>query len=177
MIYKFNEHEVQLLGDGHYVAPSADVIGQVIMGDRSSVWFNAVVRGDNDLITIGERCNVQDGCVLHVDPGYPLTLEPAVSIGHMAMLHGCHIGENTLVGINSVILNNVRIGKNCIIGANSFIAEGKEIPDGSMVIGSPGRVRRALTEEEITQLSRFSESYMKRAVQFRAGALVADPRF
>ena len=169
MLYQLDEHRVELRGSGHFVAPSADVIGQVILEDEVSIWFNAVLRGDNDPIHIGPRCNIQDGSVLHTDPGHPMYLHAGVSIGHKVMLHGCTIGENTLIGINSVILNGARIGKNCIIGANSLIAEGKEIPDGSMVIGSPGRVRRNLEPEEIERLTQISRSYVQRAKQFTLG--------
>ena len=169
MLYQLDEHRVELRGSGHFVAPSADVIGQVILEEEVSIWFNAVLRGDNDPIHIGPRCNIQDGSVLHTDPGHPMYLHAGVSIGHKVMLHGCTIGENTLIGINSVILNGARIGKNCIIGANSLIAEGKEIPDGSMVIGSPGRVRRNLEPEEIERLTQISRSYVQRAKQFTLG--------
>ena len=169
MIYQLDEHRVELRGEGHFVAPSADVMGRVILEDEANVWFNAVIRGDNDVIHIGRQVNIQDGSVLHVDPGFPMRLERGVSIGHKVMLHGCHVGENTLIGINSVILNGARIGKNCIVGANSLIAEGKEIPDGTMVLGSPGRVKRELTEQEIDRLQLISKSYVQRAKQFNAG--------
>src|SRR4029079_1695180 len=122
------------------IAPNAILIGSVVLENNASVWFNVVIRGDNDVITIGENSQVQDGCVLHTDRGYPLTLGPGVSIGHMSMLHGCTIGAGSLIGIKSVLLNGSVIGKNCLIGANSLIAEGKSIPDGSLVLGSPGRV-------------------------------------
>lgn len=176
MIYQLDDHQVTFEGDGHYVADNAAVMGRVWLGPQSSVWFNAVVRGDNDEIRIGARCNIQDGSVLHVDPRYPMHLADGVSIGHKVMLHGCTIGENTLIGINSVILNGAKIGANCLIGANSLVGEGKEIPDGSMVIGSPGRVRRALTDEEIERLRYISDNYVARAAQFSAG-LRPDPRF
>lgn len=169
MLYRLDDNSVELRGDGHFIAPSADVMGQVILEAQASVWFNAVIRGDNDIIHIGPRCNIQDGSVLHVDPGFPMTLAAGVSIGHKVMLHGCTIGENTLIGINSVILNGARIGRNCIIGANTLIAEGKEIPDGSLVLGSPGRVKRSLGAEDLEMLARISASYVDRAKQFTAG--------
>ena len=172
MLYRLNDKSVELRGDGHFVAPSAEVMGQVILEAQASVWFNAVVRGDNDVIHIGPRCNIQDGSVLHVDPSFPMKLEAGVSIGHKVMLHGCFIGENTLIGINSVVLNGARIGRNCIIGANSLIAEGKEIPDGSLVMGSPGRVKRTLDEKDLEMLSRISASYVARAAQFANGLSV-----
>ena len=169
MLYRLDDKSVELRGDGHFIAPSADVVGQVILEAQASIWFNAVVRGDNDVIHIGPRCNIQDGSVLHVDPGFTMKLAAGVSIGHKVMLHGCTVGENTLIGINSVILNGARIGRNCIIGANTLIAEGKEIPDGSLVLGSPGRVKRTLGEQELEMLSRICASYVERAAQFAKG--------
>ena len=128
------------IADNAYVAPSAQIIGNVKMADHSSVWFGAVIRGDNDLIEIGARTNIQDNSVLHTDPGIPLIIGDGVIVGHRVMLHGCKIGENTLIGIGATILNGAVIGKNCIIGAHSLITEGKVIPDGSMVVGFPGRI-------------------------------------
>ena len=126
---------MEFLGD-YYVAPSASVIGSVVLGHNASVWFNCVLRGDNDVITIGDNTNVQDASVLHIDEGVPLTLGANVSIGHKVMLHGCSVGDNSLIGINAVVLNNARIGKNCLVGASSLVTEGKDIPDGSLVIGA-----------------------------------------
>jgi carbonic anhydrase/acetyltransferase-like protein (isoleucine patch superfamily) len=128
------------------VAPNATLVGKVKLEEGANVWFNAVLRGDNELILIGKNSNVQDGTVMHTDMGYPLTLGTGVTIGHNAMLHGCTVGDYSLIGINAVILNGAKIGKHCIIGANSLIGEGKEIPDGSLVMGSPGKVVRELTE-------------------------------
>jgi len=133
------------LADDAYVAPGAQLMGNVEMEAGSSVWFGAVLRGDNDLIKIGARSNIQDNSVLHTDPGMPLTIGEGVTVGHQVMLHGCSIGDNTLIGIGSTILNGTKIGKNCIIGAHTLIAEGKDIPDGSLVIGSPGRVVNAVS--------------------------------
>ena len=138
MLYQLGDTKVQV-EEGVWVAENAVVVGNVLLKENSSVWFNAVIRGDNDLITIGEGANIQDGSVLHSDPGSPLTVGANVTIGHKVMLHGCDIGEGSLVGINSVVLNNARIGKNCIIGANALITEEKEIPDNSLVMGSPGK--------------------------------------
>lgn len=149
-----------------YIAPNATVIGSVVLEHGASVWFNAVVRGDNDLITIGERSNVQDGAVLHTDEGIQLTIGRNCTIGHMVMLHGCTIGEGSLIGIKSVILNRARIGKNCIIGANSLITEGKEIPDRSLVIGSPGNVIRDVTDEEVKLLLWNAEHYVEKLRQY-----------
>ena len=147
MIYQLGDTKVQMEG-AYYVAPNAAVIGNVILRNNASVWFNAVLRGDNEPITIGEGSNVQDGAVLHTDPGFPLTLHADVTVGHQAMLHGCEVGEGSLIGINAVVLNGAKIGKNCLIGANALVTEGSEIPDNSMVLGSPGKVVRTLTEEQ-----------------------------
>jgi carbonic anhydrase/acetyltransferase-like protein (isoleucine patch superfamily) len=154
------------IADNAYVAPSAQVIGNVKMADHSSVWFGAVIRGDNDLIEIGARTNIQDNSVLHTDPGIPLIIGDGVIVGHQVMLHGCKIGENTLIGIGATILNGAEIGKNCIIGAHSLITEGKVIPDGSMVVGSPGRIIKSLTEQHFQMLRINSEVYVANAKRF-----------
>lgn len=147
--YRIGDVTPQLPSPGDYwIAPSASVMGNVRLLKGASVWFGAVVRGDNELITIGENSNVQDGSVLHSDPGSPLTIGSGVTIGHMVMLHGCTIGDNTLVGIGSIILNRTKIGKNCLIGANTLITEGKEIPDNSVVMGAPGKIVRPAGERE-----------------------------
>jgi carbonic anhydrase/acetyltransferase-like protein (isoleucine patch superfamily) len=154
------------IADNAYVAPSAQIIGNVKMADHSSVWFGAVIRGDNDLIEIGARTNIQDNSVLHTDPGIPLVIGDGVIVGHRVMLHGCKIGENTLIGIGATILNGAVIGKNCIIGAHSLITEGKVIPDGSMVVGSPGRIIKSLTEQHFQMLRINSEVYVANAKRF-----------
>jgi carbonic anhydrase/acetyltransferase-like protein (isoleucine patch superfamily) len=154
------------IADNAYVAPSAQIIGNVKMADHSSVWFGAVIRGDNDLIEIGARTNIQDNSVLHTDPGIPLIIGDGVIVGHRVMLHGCKIGENTLIGIGATILNGAVIGKNCIIGAHSLITEGKVIPDGSMVVGSPGRIIKSLTEQHFQMLRINSEVYVANAKRF-----------
>ena len=141
MKYSFEERKVVCKGD-YWIAPDAIVIGSVVLENNASVWFGCIVRADNDTVTIGENSQLQDGCVLHVDPGFPITIGRNVSVGHMAMLHGCTIGDGSLIGIKSVILNGAKVGRNCLIGANSLITEGKEIPDGSMVMGAPGKVVR-----------------------------------
>ena len=166
MIYSLGDRKVETRGR-YFVAHNATVIGSVVLGDEASVWFNSVVRGDNDFIVIGERTNIQDAAVLHVDEGVPLTVGPEVSVGHKAMLHGCTIHEGTLIGINAVILNHAVIGRNCLIGANALITEGKEIPDGSMVVGSPGRIVRSLSDEEITGLKEFSDHYVAKSALYR----------
>ena len=159
MLYALGDKAVELAGE-NYIAQNATVIGAVKIGFQSSVWFNVVIRADNDVIVIGDRSNVQDGSVLHVDEGVPMHVGNNVTIGHKVMLHGCNIGDGSLIGINSVILNHAKIGKNCLIGANTLIAEGKEIPDGSLVVGSPGRIVRQLTPEEITGIGHAAEHYV-----------------
>ncbi len=147
MKYRLADSRVDAHPDS-WVAPNAAVIGKVRLEAGASVWFNAVLRGDNELIHIGENSNVQDGTVMHTDMGWPLTLGKGVTVGHNAMLHGCSVGDHSLIGIGAVILNGAKIGKHCIIGANTLIAEGKEIPDGSLVVGSPGKVVRELSEQQ-----------------------------
>jgi carbonic anhydrase/acetyltransferase-like protein (isoleucine patch superfamily) len=152
-----------------WIADSAAVMGRVIMHKDSSVWFGATLRGDNDPITIGEGSNVQDGSVLHTDTGSPLTIGKYCTIGHMVMLHGCEIGDGSLVGIGSIVLNGAKIGKNCLIGANSLITEGKVIPDGSMVMGAPGKVVRELTEQQIQMMSAGSHHYVENWKRYAKG--------
>jgi len=149
-----------------WVAPNATLIGKVQLDAGASVWFNVVMRGDNELIHIGENSNVQDGSVLHTDMGHPLSLGTGVTVGHKAMLHGCVVGDYSLIGISAVILNGVRIGKHCIIGANTLVPEGKEIPDGSLVIGSPGKVVRALTDEQKKMLEASAAHYVQNAQRY-----------
>jgi carbonic anhydrase/acetyltransferase-like protein (isoleucine patch superfamily) len=173
MKYSLSDRRVTTHGE-YWIAPGAHVIGSVILGRDVSIWFNSVVRGDNDLITIGDNSQVQDGCVLHSDPGFPLTLGKDVSIGHKSMIHGCTIGENTLIGINSVVLNGAVIGKNCLIGANSLITERKVIPDGVMVMGSPGKVVRNLTAKEIAFLKETADTYAARAKWYRRDLKTED---
>lgn len=166
MIYSLGERRAMFRGD-YYVAPSASIIGSVVLGHNASVWFNCVVRGDNDVITIGDNSNVQDASVLHIDEGVPLTLGTNVSIGHKVMLHGCTVGDNSLIGINAVVLNNASIGRNCLVGACALITEGKEIPDGSLVLGSPGRVVRSLSDAEIRGIAEIAEHYVQKSAQYR----------
>jgi carbonic anhydrase/acetyltransferase-like protein (isoleucine patch superfamily) len=166
MIHELEGRRVRAEGE-HWIAESASVIGNVLLRTNASVWFGAVLRGDNELITIGENSNVQDLSVLHTDPGFPLTIGSHCTIGHKVMLHGCTIGDNTLVGINSIILNGAKIGRNCLIGAGALITEGKEIPDGSLVVGAPGKVARALTEEQIAGLTRSALNYVQNWQRYR----------
>ena len=147
MIYDFEKNVPEVHPEA-WVAANATLIGKIKLEKNSSIWFNAVLRGDIELITIGENSNIQDGSVLHTDPGFKLNVGKGVTVGHMVMLHGCQIGDDTLIGIGSIILNNAKIGKNCIVGAKALITENKEIPDNSLVIGSPGKVVREVTEEE-----------------------------
>ena len=156
----------ELRGDTHFVAPSADVIGSVILENNVSIWFGAVLRGDNEPIHIGANSNIQDGSVLHTDMGSPLTIGANVTVGHQAMLHGCDIGDGSLIGIKAVILNHAVIGRNCLIGANSLITEGKMIPDNSLVIGSPGKVVRTLSEEEIAAMHANTTNYVEKTANF-----------
>ena len=174
MIYSLGERRVETLGDC-FVAANAVVVGSVILGPNANIWFNCVVRADNDVIRIGENCNVQDGSILHVDEGVPLTLHRNASVGHMAMLHGCTVGENSLVGINAVVLNHAVIGANCLIGANALIPEGKVIPEGSLVVGSPGRVVRKLSEEERRGLAETATHYVENARRFRESMREMNP--
>lgn len=162
------------LGDDAWVADSASVIGNVDMSAGSSVWFGAVVRGDNETIVIGKNSNIQDNSVLHSDPGSPLHIGAGVTVGHQVMLHGCTIGDNTLIGIGATVLNGAKIGKNCIIGAHALITEGKIIPDGSMVMGAPGKVVKELSEGQIAMLGMSADIYVKNAQRFKAGLVRVD---
>jgi carbonic anhydrase/acetyltransferase-like protein (isoleucine patch superfamily) len=162
------------LGEGAWVAESATVVGRVALGDHANVWYGAVLRGDNEWITIGERSNVQDGSVLHTDPGFPMTLGKGVTIGHQVMLHGCTIGDHTLVGIQSVIMNGARIGRHCIVGAGAVITEGKEFPDGSLIVGAPARVVRELDEGQKARLELASEHYVRNAERHRTEVVRID---
>lgn len=173
MRFQIGDRRVQCAGE-HYIAHNATVIGSVEIGHGASIWFNVVIRGDNDRIVIGDGSNVQDGSVLHTDHGIVLEIGRKVTVGHKVMLHGCRIGDNSLIGINAVVLNNARIGRNCLIGANTLIPEGKEIPDGSLVVGSPGRVVRQLTEEEIARLTRGAEDYVDNGRQYATGLRPQD---
>ncbi len=166
MIYDF-EKNVPKIHPEAWVAADAKIIGKVKLEKNSSIWFNAVLRGDIELITVGEDSNIQDGSVLHTDPGYPLTIGKGVTIGHLVMLHGCQISDNSLIGIGSIILNNAKIGKNCIIGANTLITENKIIPDNSLVVGSPGRVLRKVTDEEIKSIIENGQHYVQNSKKYK----------
>ncbi|MEM7569554.1 MAG: gamma carbonic anhydrase family protein, partial [Pseudomonadota bacterium] len=152
-----------------WVAPSADVIGKVTLKRHASLWYGAVARGDDEQIVIGEDSNIQDGTVLHTDEGYPLKIGKGVTVGHMAMLHGCEIGDNSLIGISATVLSGAKIGKNCIIGAKALIPEGKVIPDGSLVMGVPGKVVRMLDEEAIEGIRQSAAHYVANWQRFASG--------
>lgn len=154
-------------GSDVFVADNAKIIGSVKLKDQSSVWFGVVIRGDNDLITVGPQSNVQDNAVLHTDGGIPLTLGKGVTVGHHAMLHGCAVGDYSLIGINAVVLNKAKIGKHCIIGANALVPEGMEIPDGSLVVGSPAVVKRQLSEMQMKILEASAAHYVQNAKRYR----------
>ena len=162
-LFSLGERRVELVGRQHYIAYDATLVGSITLHENANIWFKVVIRAENDRITIGESTNVQDGSVLHVDPGYPMMLGKSVSIGHKAMLHGCTVGDGTLIGINSVILNGAKIGKGVLIGANTLIAEGKEIPDGVLVVGSPGKIVRELKPEERERLLSIASGYVERS--------------
>jgi carbonic anhydrase/acetyltransferase-like protein (isoleucine patch superfamily) len=151
MIYSLGDRQLLTKGD-HWIADNATIVGSVVLENNVSVWFNVVIRADNDTITIGENSNIQDGSVLHTDTGVPLTIGANVTVGHKAMLHGCTIGDNTLIGINAVVLNQAKIGKNCIIGANALITERQEIPDNSLVMGSPAKVVKMVSDVQAQML-------------------------
>ena len=167
-IYAFEGHEPVLPEQDFWIAPTAVLIGKVEIHVAASVWFGAVLRGDNELITLGEGSNIQENCVLHTDPGYPLSIGRNCTVGHKAMLHGCTIGDNSLIGINAVVLDGAVIGKNCLIGANSLVPPGKVIPDGSLVMGSPGKVVRELDDDAIAGLKVSAQSYVDRYQRYQA---------
>jgi carbonic anhydrase/acetyltransferase-like protein (isoleucine patch superfamily) len=150
-----------------FIAKEATLVGEVIVGEEASVWFGAVARGDNEPIRIGARCNVQEGAVLHADPGFPLTLEDDVSIGHQAMVHGCTVGEGLLIGIQAVVMNGAVIGKDSLVGAGALVTEGKEFPERSLILGSPAKVVRQLSDEDVARLRRTAAGYARRAKQYR----------
>ena len=157
------------LGKNAWVADSAQVIGKVTLEENANVWFGTIIRGDSEHIHIGKNTNVQDASVLHADPGVPLTLGENVSIGHQVMLHGCTIGDGSLIGIGAIVLNHAKIGKNCLVGAGALVTEGKEFPDGSMILGSPAKVVKQLSPEQIAGLQRIAQHYVENAEQFRKG--------
>lgn len=168
MIYSFEDRAVVMAGEC-FVAANATLVGSVELGDGASVWFNAVIRADNDVIRIGAESNVQDGAVLHTDPGVPLTLGRGVTVGHKAMLHGCTVGDYSLIGINAVVLNGARIGNYCLIGANALVTENMEIPDGSLVVGAPARVKRQLDDDARRALELSASHYAENGRRYARG--------
>jgi carbonic anhydrase/acetyltransferase-like protein (isoleucine patch superfamily) len=168
--YRLGDREPTLPPDDEYwIAPNAVVAGHVILKKNASVWFGAVLRGDNEPITIGEGSNVQDNSVLHTDIGQPLTLGANVTVGHLVMMHGCTVGDGSLIGIGAIVLNGAKIGKNCLVGAGALITEGKEFPDGSMILGSPAKVVRELSPEQAARMGMGSLSYVRNWQRFKAG--------
>ncbi len=174
MIYRLGERRVIREDDDVFVADNATVIGSVVLESGASVWFNAVIRGDSDVLTIGEGSNVQDGAVLHADPGFPLVIGRRCTVGHMAMLHGCRVGDGSLIGIKAVVLNGAVIGEHCLIGAGSLVPEGKVIPPRSLVVGAPGRVVRTLSDEEVARLEASAAHYRDNARRFRRELAAQD---
>ena len=160
MFYDLENKKIKNLGE-NWIAPNASIIGDVTLEKNTSIWFNVTLRGDIENIYIGEGSNVQDGSVLHTDPGYSLTIGKDVTIGHLVMLHGCTIGDNSLIGIGAIILNGAKIGKNCIIGANALVTENKEIPDNSLVVGSPGKIFRQVSNDEAKSITENAIHYQK----------------
>ena len=167
-VYRLGD-DTPRIADSAWVADSAQVIGRVELAEGASVWFGAVLRGDNEPIRIGRGSNVQDGTVIHADTGFPVTIGDDVTVGHQVMLHGCTVGDGSLIGIKAVVLNGAKIGKNCLVGAGALVTEGKEFPDGSMILGSPAKVVRELTPEQIAGLSRAARHYVENAARYRAG--------
>ncbi|MDT0635537.1 gamma carbonic anhydrase family protein [Spectribacter hydrogenoxidans] len=176
MIYSLGDKTPVLPADGdYYIADNATVIGDVVLEKGASVWFQAVIRGDCDRIVIGEESNIQDGAVIHTDPGIQVHVGRGVTVGHQAMLHGCELGENSLIGIQALILNGAKVGRNCLIGAQALIPEGAEIPDNSLVLGSPGKVKRELDESHIEMLRHGASHYVENGRRFREQLRVYDP--
>lgn len=164
--YRLDDKVPQLV-EGGFIADNARIIGDVRLGRGVSIWYNVVLRGDNDPITIGENSNIQDGTILHTDEGVPLTIGRDVTVGHKAMLHGCTIGDESLIGIGAIVLNRAVIGRNCLVGANTLIPEGKTYPDGVLILGSPGKVVRVLTEEEKENLRQSARHYVQNGARYR----------
>ncbi len=168
MKYTLGEKRVELVGSGHFIAPNAAVIGDVTLHENVSIWFSCVLRGDSECIEVGANSNIQDGTVLHADPGFPMIVGENVTVGHNAMLHGCTIGDGSLVGINAVVLNGAQVGKGCLIGANALVTEGMVIPDGSMVLGSPAKIKSTLPDEVQLLLVHNADHYVGNARRFNA---------
>jgi carbonic anhydrase/acetyltransferase-like protein (isoleucine patch superfamily) len=169
-LYALDDHRPVLPEPGRYwIAPGAQVIGRVTLGVDVGVWFNAVIRADNDTITIGERTNIQEGCLLHADPGFPIAIGAGCIIGHHAIVHGCTIGAGSLVGMGATVLNGAKIGANCLIGANALVTEGREFPDGTLIVGSPAKGIRSLTPEAIAAIAKDADGYVKKWQRYAKG--------
>jgi carbonic anhydrase/acetyltransferase-like protein (isoleucine patch superfamily) len=166
-LFAIDDHAPRLAPTA-WVAPGATVLGRVVLADGVGIWFGAVLRGDNEPIVIGEGSNVQENTVMHTDAGFPLTVGRHVTIGHQAMLHGCTVGDGSLIGIQAVVMNGVRIGRECLVGAGALVPEGRTIPDRSLVLGSPGKVVRELTDDDVARIRAGAQSYVARAAAFRA---------
>lgn len=168
-LYALGEHAPEIADSARlWIAPGAHVIGRVRLGRDISIWFGAVIRGDNDTIRIGDRCNIQDGAVLHADPGFPLDLEEDVTIGHRAIVHGCTIGAGSLIGMGATLLNGARIGRNCLVGANALVTEGKHFPDNSLIVGAPAKAIRTLDPEAAAKLAGTAANYVANGRRFAA---------
>lgn len=165
-MYSLKDKAPKMVGKPGFIAPNASLIGDIELHEDASVWFNVVIRADNDKVVIGPQSNVQDGSILHIDPGFPLTLGRGVTVGHKAMLHGCTIGDFSLIGINAVVLNGAKIGKHCLIGANALVTENMEIPDGSMVVGSPAKIKKSLGEQQMKMLELSAAHYVSNAQRY-----------
>lgn len=174
MRYELGSKKIEVRGENYFIAPNATVIGSVVIENNVSIWFGAVLRADNDLIHLGPETNIQDGAVLHTDIGIPLQLARGVTVGHKAMLHGCSVDEYSLIGINAVILNHVKIGRYCLIGANTLIPEGKVIPDYSVVMGSPGKIVKTVTEAQIAWLTLSAAHYVEKIKHYKAELKIED---
>ncbi|WP_028312583.1 gamma carbonic anhydrase family protein [Derxia gummosa] len=166
-IYSYDDH-VPTLAPGAWVADSADVIGKVSLGENASVWYQAVLRGDNELIAIGANSNVQEGAVMHTDMGFPLTVGANVTVGHQAMLHGCTIGDGSLIGMQAVVMNGAVIGRNCVVGAGAIVTEGKQFPDNSLILGAPAKVARTFSDEDAAKFQRGAAHYVEKSAKHRA---------
>jgi carbonic anhydrase/acetyltransferase-like protein (isoleucine patch superfamily) len=175
MIYTLGERRIETAGEDYYVAPDASVIGSVRFGAGASVWFNCVLRGDSDWINLGEGVNIQDGTIIHTDEGEPVSLGARVSVGHRALLHGCTIAESTLIANGAMVLDRVKIGRHCIIAAGALVTPGKVIPDGSVVMGSPGQIVREVTDRDLQMIEFIAEHYRARILQYKR-ELKIDPR-
>jgi carbonic anhydrase/acetyltransferase-like protein (isoleucine patch superfamily) len=175
VIYAIGSRRLETVDDSYYVAPGAQIIGSVRLGREASVWFNAVLRGDNDWLIIGDGSNVQDGSVIHTDPGLQVEVGRNVTIGHLAFLHGCTVGDGSLIANGARVLDRARIGRNCVIAAGALVPPGKEIPDGSVVMGAPGSIVRQVSEKDLAMIAYATASYQRRSREYRAN-LKVDPR-